>query len=48
MRKIITQLIHNSLGKLSSYKIREDDSFSLKKLFVDDNPYQKYGLAAAG
>ena len=48
MRKIITQLILNSFGKLSSYKIREDDSFSLKKLIVDDNPYQKYGLAAAG
>ena len=48
MRKIITQLILNSFRKLSSYEIREDDSFSLRKLIVDDNPYQKYGLAAAG
>ena len=48
MRKIIIQLILNSYRKISSYKIREDDSFSLKKLIVDDNPYQKYGLAAAG
>ena len=48
MRKIIIQLILNSFRKLSSYEIREDDSFSLRKLIVDDNPYQKYGLAAAG
>ena len=30
MRKIITQLILNSFRKLSSYEIREDDSFSLR------------------
>ena len=48
MRKIIIQLILNSYRRISFYKIQEDESFSLKKLIVDDNPYQKYGLAAAG
>ena len=34
--------------KILSSQLKEESSFSLKKLIVDDSPYQKYGLAAAG
>ena len=33
--------------RFSGLLVKEESSF-LKKLIVDDNPYQKYGLAAAG
>ena len=36
------------LSKTKTFYIKDENSFSLKKLIVDDNPYQKYGLAAAG
>ena len=36
------------LSKTKNFYIKDENSFSLKKLIVDDNPYQKYGLAAAG
>ena len=44
LRKVISILSR----KISSSQLKEESSFSLKKLIVDDNPYQKYGLAAAG
>ena len=33
--------------RFSGHYVKEESSF-LKKLIVEDNPYQKYGLAAAG
>ena len=44
LRKVISILSR----KILSSQLKEESSFSLKKLIVDDNPYQKYGLAAAG
>ena len=44
LRKVISIISR----KISSSQLKEESSFSLKKLIVDDNPYQKYGLAAAG
>ncbi len=38
----------SQLSKTKTFYIKDENSFSLKKLIVDDNPYQKYGLAAAG
>ena len=43
--------IHKILLLLNSRKIlssSEENSFSFKKYVSDENPYQKYGLAAAG
>ena len=48
MRRHIRPLLLNFLNKASALKLKDENSFSLKKLIVDDNPYQKYGLAAAG
>ena len=38
----------SQLSKTKTFYVKDENSFSLKKLIVDDNPYQKYGLAAAG
>ena len=38
----------SQLSKTKNFHVKDENSFSLKKLIVDDNPYQKYGLAAAG
>ena len=48
MRKSFRKLILNFLNKAFTLQLKDENSFSLKKLIVDDNPYQKYGLAAAG
>ena len=48
MRKPLSKLIANLINKALSSHLKDENSFSLKKLMVDDNPYQKYGLAAAG
>ena len=48
MQIIIKQFLSKFLRRFSTHYLKDDDSFSLKKFIVDDNPYQKYGLAAAG
>ena len=48
MEKQIRQLLSNFFYKALNSHLKDENSFSLKKLIVDDNPYQKYGLAAAG
>ena len=44
----LRKVISISSRKILSSQLKEESSFSLKKLIVDDSPYQKYGLAAAG
>ncbi len=48
MQIIIKQFLSKFLRRFLTHYLKDDDSFSLKKFIVDDNPYQKYGLAAAG
>ena len=48
MKRLFKNLISKLFREISLFNVKEDGSFSLKKLIVDDNPYQKYGLAAAG
>ena len=48
MQGLFKHLISKLFKGISFSNIKEEGSFSLKKLIVDDNPYQKYGLAAAG
>ena len=48
MKKFILNLFKNIIKNFSYFHLKEDNSFSFKKLIIDDNPYQKYGLAAAG
>ena len=48
MKGLFKNLISKLFREISLFNVKEDGSFSLKKLIVDDNPYQKYGLAAAG
>ena len=44
----LKKFVLSQLSKTKTFFIKDENSFSLKKLIVDDNPYQKYGLAAAG
>tara|TARA_Y100000817_G_scaffold280575_1_gene244652 strand:+ start:681 stop:1427 length:747 start_codon:yes stop_codon:yes gene_type:complete len=48
MQRLFKHLISKLFKGTSFSNIKEEGSFSLKKLIIDDNPYQKYGLAAAG
>ena len=48
MKKFILNLFKNIIKNFSYFHLKEENSFSFKKLIIDDNPYQKYGLAAAG
>ena len=48
MRYFLRKYILNLRNKALNSQLKDENSFSLKKLIVDDNPYQKYGLAAAG
>ena len=48
MKKHIRKLLSNFFNKALSSHLRDENSFSMKKLMLDDSPYQKYGLAAAG
>ena len=48
MEKQIRQLLSNFLNKALNSHLKDENSFSMRKLMVDDSPYQKYGLAAAG
>ena len=41
MKKHIRQLLSNFLNKAFTLQLNEENSFSLKKLIVDDSPYQK-------
>ena len=44
----LKKFLLSQLSKTKTFYIKDENSFSLKKLIVEDNPYQKYGLAAAG
>ncbi len=48
MQVIIRQFLSKLLSRFSNHYVKDDNSISLKKPIVDDNPFQKYGLAAAG
>ena len=48
MKSYFKQLFSNLLNKVFTFQLKDENSFSLKKIMVDDSPYQKYGLAAAG
>ena len=48
MKKFIENLFKKIINNFSYFHLKEENSFSFKKLIIDDNPYQKYGLAAAG
>ena len=48
MRDFLRKFILNLRSKALNSQLKDENSFSLKKFIVDDNPYQKYGLAAAG
>ena len=48
MKKIFKNFVITKILSFSFLRLEDNNSFSLKKLVVDDNPYQKYGLAAAG
>ena len=48
MQRINLKFLRILSKRAFSTSLKEEGSFSLKKLIVDDNPYQKYGLAAAG
>ena len=48
MEKQIRQLLSNFFNKALNSHLKDENSFSMRKLMVDDSPYQKYGLAAAG
>ena len=48
MKSYFRQLFSNLLKKVFTLQLKDENSFSLKKIMVDDSPYQKYGLAAAG
>ena len=47
MQKKIYKILF-SLNSSKSLSSSEENSFSFKKYVSDENPYQKYGLAAAG
>ena len=48
MEKQIRQLLSNFFYKALNSHLKDENSFSMRKLMLDDSPYQKYGLAAAG
>ena len=48
MQSFFIKLINKLITSVFSQQLKEDNSFSLKKFVVEDNPFQKYGLAAAG
>ena len=48
MQKLLRKIFFNFFYRISELQLKEENSFSLKKIIDDDSPYQKYGLAAAG
>ena len=48
MQKLLRKIFFKFFYRISELQLKEENSFSLKKIIDDDSPYQKYGLAAAG
>ena len=48
MQKLLRKIFSKLFYRISEFKLKEENSFSLRKIIDDDSPYQKYGLAAAG
>ena len=48
MQKLLRKIFSKLFYRISELQLKEENSFSLKKIIDDDSPYQKYGLAAAG
>ena len=48
MQKLLIKIFSKFFYRISESQLKEENSFSLKKIIDDDSPYQKYGLAAAG
>ena len=48
MQKLLRKIFSKFFYRISESQLKEENSFSLKKIIDDDSPYQKYGLAAAG
>ena len=48
MQKLLRKIFSKFFYRISELQLKEENSFSLKKIIDDDSPYQKYGLAAAG
>ena len=48
MQKLLRKIFSKFFYKISELQLKEENSFSLRKIIDDDSPYQKYGLAAAG
>ena len=48
MQKILRKIFSKFFYRISELQLKEENSFSLRKIIDDDSPYQKYGLAAAG
>lgn len=48
MQKLLRKIFSKFLFTISDSQLKEENSFSLRKIIDDDSPYQKYGLAAAG
>ena len=48
MQKLLRKIFSKFFYRISELKLKEENSFSLRKIIDDDSPYQKYGLAAAG
>ena len=48
MQKLLRKIFSKFFYRISELQLKEESSFSLRKIIDDDSPYQKYGLAAAG
>ena len=48
MQKLLRKIFSKFFYRISELQLKEENSFSLRKIIDDDCPYQKYGLAAAG
>ena len=48
MQKLLRKIFSKFFYRISELQLKEENSFSLRKIIDDDSPYQKYGLAAAG
>ena len=48
MQKLLRKIFSKFFYRISEFKLKEENSFSLRKIIDDVSPYQKYGLAAAG
>ena len=48
MENQIRQFLSNFFNNALNSHLKDENSFSMRKLMVDESPYQQYGLAAAG